>query len=409
MKRAFLLLILIIGISPAIYAGGYQVGLHGQKQIGMGLIGTSLNLDASAGFYNPAGLSLMPHRYSVLAGASGIMSSTAFRLPEPSDYQARTDNPLGTPFYLYAAGQIAGGLSAGIAVNTPFGNGLAWDDQWAGRYLIQEISMSTITIQPTLSYRFGESFSVGAGFVYAIGSVDMRRALPVQGPQGEGMVSINGSTTGMGFNAGMMYAGQQGLNIGLSYRSRIDMNVDDAMAEFSVPASLSLMFPQQNEVAVSLPLPANLDFGVSFQLNPQLMLGLALNYVFWSAYDTLAFDFAINTPALADSRNPRMYSDRLIVRLGGQYQVNESLYVRAGTYYDPSPANEQYFSPETPSLHNLAFTTGLSILPVSGLSIDISLLYIMGLQADRTYSPDNFAGTYKSRALIPGIGISFNL
>ena len=41
------------------HAGGYQVGLHGQKQIGMGLVGTSLSFDASSMFYNPGGLSFM--------------------------------------------------------------------------------------------------------------------------------------------------------------------------------------------------------------------------------------------------------------------------------------------------------------------------------------------------------------
>jgi len=37
------------------FAGGYQVGLHSQRNIGMGLIGTSLSYDASALFYNPGG------------------------------------------------------------------------------------------------------------------------------------------------------------------------------------------------------------------------------------------------------------------------------------------------------------------------------------------------------------------
>ena len=46
------------------FAGGYQVGLHGVKQIGMGLVGTSLTLDASSLFYNPGGLSFITPDYS---------------------------------------------------------------------------------------------------------------------------------------------------------------------------------------------------------------------------------------------------------------------------------------------------------------------------------------------------------
>lgn len=187
------------------------------------------------------------------------------------------------------------------------------------------------------------------------------------------------------------------------------MEVEGADAKFFVPLSLESLFPPNNKVAVTLPLPANLDFGLSFQLNPDLLLGLALNYVFWDAYEELYFDFETNTPGLADSRSPREYSNSLIVRLGAQYRVNESLYLRAGGYFDPSPVNDEFFSPETPSLDNLAFTTGLSYLPNQRVSIDASLLYIIGLEKEVSFSPENFGGKYASRVLIPGLGISFSL
>ncbi len=387
-------------------AGGYQVSVHGQKQIGMGLIGTSLHMDASAAFFNPGGLAMMPQRLSILGGASGIFASTAFQQQQPSLYQAKTDNPTSTPFYFYAAARITDRLVGGIAVNTPYGSNLAWEEGWAGRFLIQDISMRAITLQPTLSYRLTDQVSVGGGLVYVMGSVDMNRALPVQGPDGEGYVNISGNTTSFGFNAGIQYTGS-GLGIGLSYRSRIDMEMEDADALFTVPASLAALFPAVNKAATSLPLPANLDMGVSYQLSPALMLGMSLNYVFWEAYDQLSFDFEQNTPSLPDSENPREYSNTLIVRVGGEYQVNGRLTLRAGAYYDPSPANENYFSPETPSLNNLAFSAGFSFHPLPNLSIDTSLLMIAGLEKDMMYAPENFGGTYRSSILVPGVGVSY--
>ncbi|MEZ5196640.1 MAG: hypothetical protein R2764_09625 [Bacteroidales bacterium] len=56
----------------------------------------------------------------------------------------------------------------------------------------------------------------------------------------------------------------------------------------------------------------------------------------------------------------------------------------------------------------MAFTLGLSFMPVKGLSIDLSYLQLEGLKADKTYTPDNFSGTYATRAFIPGIGLSYN-
>jgi long-chain fatty acid transport protein len=52
------------------FAGGYQVGLHSQRNIGMGLIGTSLSYDASALFYNPGGASFINSKFSFSAGAT---------------------------------------------------------------------------------------------------------------------------------------------------------------------------------------------------------------------------------------------------------------------------------------------------------------------------------------------------
>ncbi len=409
MRNPIKITLLLIFLNYSALAGGYQVSLHGQRQAGMGLIGTSLFMDASAAFYNPGALALMPQQISILGGVSGIFSNVTYQMAYPSLYQAQTDNPIGTPFYLYAAAKITDRLVAGIAVNTPFGNGLKWEEGWAGRFLIQEISLRAITIQPTVSFRISDEISAGAGFVYTMGFVEMERTLPVEGVDGEGKVNISGNTANYGFNAGLQYAGRNGLNIGISYRSQIDMAVDDAEAIFSVPLSLSGMFPAENSVAVTLPLPANLDFGLSYQFSRELMLGIALNYVFWDAYQDLTFNFETNTPALTDSSNPREYSNTLIVRAGGEYKVNNSLYLRAGAYYDPSPVNRDYFSPETPSLNTLALSGGFSFLPNSQISIDASLLFLMGMEESVTYSPENFGGTYKSRVLIPGIGISYSL
>lgn len=408
MRKLTMLFATCTFLISAVYAGGYQVGLHGQKQIGMGLIGTSLSLDASSMFYNPGGLSFIKPAYSFALGMSPIRSYTVFRKSEPSSYQAVTDNPLGTPFYFYGSARINDRLSAGVAVNTPYGNSLSWGKEWEGRYLIEDLSLHAIFIQPTLSFKVNDWLGIGAGLVFATGKFDLTKALPVTGADGDGSVNLNGSTNEFGFNAGIMVKPNDKLSIGVDYRSKILMDVKDAAAKFTVPASLSSSFPADNTVSTTLPLPANLDLGISYNVTENFMIGLGLNYVFWNVYDSLIFDFAINTSALADSRNPREYSSKLIVRAGGEYTLNDKLTLRAGAYYDPSPVNEEYFSPETPSLNNLGLTAGLSYKPVEKLSVDLSFLYLMGMEADKQYKPDNFSGTYKSRIYIPGFGLTYN-
>jgi len=374
----------------------------------MGLIGTSLNVDASAAFLNPGAMANLPEKFNFVAGISGIRYVTKFQKEKPSIYQAATDNPINAPFHFYATARLTNKLSFGIAVNTPFGNNLKWEEGWAGRYLIQEITLQAITIQPTIAYRLTESISIGAGFVMATGKVDLKRKLPLQNESGEGEVNISGSTMNYGFNAGIFLVPVPAMNIGLSYRSLIKMNLDQADANFSAPESLRDFFPETNSVTTSLPLPANLDLGVSYRFSDNLMAGIALNYVFWSAYESLDFDFEINTTALNDVKSPREYSNTLIFRTGAEYQILDNLFLRAGAYFDPSPVNEIYFSPETPGLNNIGLSSGLSFLPLENLSIDLSFLYVIGIEKEVSFLPANFSGTYKSRAYIPGLGVSYS-
>ncbi len=408
MRKFISLITLSLLLTVNTFAGGYQVGLHGVKQIGMGLVGTSLTLDASSLFYNPGGLSFITPDYSFALGGSAIKSFTVYKKSEPSMTEAMTDNPLGTPFYFYGAARITDRLSAGLAINTPYGNGLSWGKEWIGRYMIQDLSLRAIFFQPTLSYKINDQLGIGVGLVYATGKFEMNRALPVYDADGEGSVNLEGSTSNIGFNAGILFQPFEELNIGVDYRSSVDMEVDDVTATFDVPLSLQGNFPN-TKVSTKLPLPANMDFGASYTFDERLLVAFSLNYVFWSSYDSLIFDFEKNTAALTDSRNPRLYENKLIARVGTQYKINDALYVRAGGYYDPSPVNKDYFSPETPSLNSVGLTLGVSIYPLEKLAIDLSFLYISGQEGERTYKPDNFSGTFKANTYIPGIGITYNL
>jgi len=405
MRKIALLTVFLVFASSFLFAGGYQVRLQGQKQTGIGLIGTPFAFGASSIFYNPGSLSFMKENYSFSAGVSGIFSNAIYGA-KGSDYIAETSNPTGTPFYFYGAGKIIDDLTVGVGVFTPFGSSTKWDDMWNGRYLVQEISLSAIFIQPTVSYKINEKFGLGAGLDIVMGNVDLSKAIasPVNG-----QFNMQGKSTALGFNVGAYIKPTDKLNIGIDYRSKVNMKVTGGEAKFTeIPSSLTTYFPSSANFDAELPLPANLDFGLSYQVSEKFLLAAELNIIFWSAYDSLIIDFEVNNEKLVDSRSPREYRNSFIPRLGAEYKFNDKLIARAGVYYDATPTNEDYFSPETISLNQFAFTLGLSYMPIKGLSIDLSYLQLEGLEADKTYTPDNFGGTYKSRAFIPGIGLSYN-
>ena len=177
-------------------------------------------------------------------------------------------------------------------------------------------------------------------------------------------------------------------------------------ATFTVPSALQTTIPKANKFDAELPLPANLDFSVSYQATEQLLLAFELDWVMWGTYKSLDFTFE-EQGALLNSTNPREYKDTFIPRIGAQYSLNDQFQLRAGMYYDQSPTNEKYFTPETVSLNTFAYTLGLSYSPIEKLSIDVSFLQLFGQTAEKEYTPSNFKGTYQTIVYIPGIGVSF--
>ncbi|MCB0823764.1 MAG: outer membrane protein transport protein [Bacteroidales bacterium] len=405
MRKLTSLVLLMAFVVFEAMAGGYQVRLQGQKQTGIGLIGTPFAYGASSIFYNPGSLSFMKDKYSFSAGVSPIFATAVFRAAG-SDYTAETDNPTGTPFYFYGAGKITDDMSVGVGVYTPFGSSVTWDPDWAGQYLIQDISLQTIFIQPTVSYQINDKIGLGAGLAIATGGVELNRSLP---SPVNGHFNMSGNTTAIGFNVGLYLKPSEKFKVGVDYRSKITMKIENGDTKFTdIPSALAEYFPASGNFNAELPLPANLDVGLAYDFSDKFTLAAEINYVFWSVYDSLIIDFKENNERLADSRNPREYQNSLIIRVGGEYRISDKLHARAGFYYDPTPTNEKYFTPETVSLNTMAFTLGLSFMPVEGLSIDLSYLQLEGLEDDRTYEPDNFGGTYHTRTFIPGIGVSYS-
>ncbi len=408
MKKVLVLCAMVLsGLSGM--AEGYQVNMQSQRQTGMGHTGTGLLLGASSMHFNPGALGFLKSKYEFSAGASGVFSSNTFQKEAPSIYETSSDNPMGTPFYFYGAGRINEKMVVGLSVTSPYGNSLSWDSDWDGRYLIQDIALKAIFIQPTLSYQFNEKLSIGAGFVAAYGAVDLNKGIPMQNATMEGSVNLTGDTWSYGYHAGVTYRATDKFTVGLDYRSKIVMKMEAGEANFKVPDALKsdAAFPEGNTFDAELPMPTNVTLGLGYQLNEKWLVAADLQYVEWSAYESLDFDFANNTAVLADSKNVRNYENTLIVRLGTEFTLSPQWQFRAGAYYDPTPIPENYLTPETPGTNKVGLSAGLSWNIIENLAFDASLLYIHGQKREDGYEPSQFYGTYYSNAILPGVGLTY--
>jgi long-chain fatty acid transport protein len=102
-----------------------------------------------------------------------------------------------------------------------------------------------------------------------------------------------------------------------------------------------------------------------------------------------------------------MYKNAFIFRIGTQYKCNDKWTFRAGAYYDMTPVKSGYLTPETPDSDKIGITTGVSFNVTKTFHVDASLLYIEGRKRTDTNIETQFTGTYKTKAVVPGISIEY--
>lgn len=416
MRKLFSLSLLTL-TSISMFAGGYRVSIQGQKQLAMGHTGVAVVNSAEVAFFNPAGMSFLDKKFNLSVGGNALFAKTRY---QNSQYNqtAATDN-LGTPFSLYATYKINDWVSAGLAVYTPYGSSVAWDQDWAGAHLVNNIDLAAIFIQPTVSFKIEDVFSIGGGPIFVQGSVNFNRNLtpnPVLSSNGSG-TDVTLDATGIsatGYNVGMMFKLTNQVTLGVDYRSEIIMEARGGEATFAdVPAIASTSFTNTT-FSADLPLPAELTAGVSYKPSEKWLFAFDYNYTKWDVYKSLDVDF---DNALPTSINPRNYQNASTFRFGAQYKATEKFTLRGGYYIDESPVQNGYFAPETPRNDSVGYTGGFTYQVNSKLGIDMSFLYLHFDEVDNSYDYfddpttttglSSFGGTYKSSVFSPGIGITY--
>lgn len=433
MKKLLLWALASITIMP-VFAEGYQVNVLSAKQTGMGHVGTGMKLGAESMHFNPAGLVFLDNNVDLSVGVSAVSAKAKYT---NGDYSAKTDNPLSTPMYAYAGFRIYDNFAAGISLTTPYGSSLKWPKNWKGAHLIQDIELKSFVLQPTFSYKICKRLSVGAGLMMAVGNVNLSRALlpvgtlaalPGFGPDYKDVVPVSATLDGkttvrVGYNVGVMYDVSEKVTLGLSYRSKIEMRVKegDAKLDFAGEKIKEVLLAtgkipplEDGTFKAELPLPSNTTLGVSYRPSEKWLLGLDLQYVGWSAYDSLNVVFTENVLNGYTIKAEKDYKNTMIYRIGAQYRATERLDVRLGVYYDQSPIRENNYNPETPGMNKVGISTGLSFEPYKNLLIDFAFLYIKGISRDGSY-PDpvpsdvsnTFSGRYETNAITASLGLAY--
>lgn len=395
MKTLFALAVLT---AAAAQAAGFATDTHGARATGMGTAVVAHIDDASAAFYNPAGLS-QGKGLRLQLGDTVILPSLTFTGPSGNS-TSNEPKPVPPP-HLYASFGLTDEASLGLGLFSAYGSSASWPASWDGRFRVTESALSTYFINPELAYRLHERFKLGAGYQLVRATVRQKRALGFV--DSEGALELGGATWGHGANLGFQLQLVPGsLSLGGTWRSAAKLPFQGSVHFEGVPVELASRLKDQ-AAKTEITLPESYSLGVAYYPVEGLRLGFDASYVAWSSFRELVIDF--DDPELR-SQTPKKWFDVWNYHLGGEYTVNQQLRARAGLVYDPSPVPADTLTPDMPDSTRIKLAAGVGYR-MEPLDVDLGYQLVILNKVEST--APQLPGTYSGIAHVAGLTLSYRM
>jgi long-chain fatty acid transport protein len=401
-------------------AQGFGVYEHDACTMARAGTGVAKPCNASAVFYNPAGIiGPSDSKWQVALGGTLIAPKFAFRdsltgtttnsasntIPVPNIYITRQFQHWGRPFAI------------GIGVNAPYGLVSEWPNTFAGRFLAYRTDLKAIYIQPTIAAQITDWLQIGAGFDYVYSRADIRQRLDLSGqtaapgvtfanlgiPKGTDFADahLTGSSFAAGGNFGIILHPFSRLHLGARYMKRVHADIQGDATFTPLPTGITLaagnpigvpggtpldsvvagqfrtgglLVPQH--ASVTIPLPDQAVAGVAFDITPELTALMDYQWVHWKEFVTLPLYFA-NLGAQTQFED---YNNTSGWRYGLQYEHN-GLAFRGGYLHHDAAAPDQTVTPLLPEGARNEITVGVGFKV--GNNMHVNLAYQNISQQDR--------------------------
>jgi long-chain fatty acid transport protein len=397
-------IILAIGIDSfltsksALAGSGIEVRTGSVVTLGSAQAGMTAELDnISEMVLNPAALGFGSGT-EVAVGAVGIFnSSTADNL------QAAT--ALGTPITgnnggnagvsallpnIYAGFGVNSQLRLGLGVTSFYGLGTSFSAGWVGRYQVLSANLLTLDIVPVMSYRPIPELTLAVGPVvqYAAARTDVSidfgtlnqvlfggafEGIPAQS---DGSFSSTSTGWAAGYLLGAAWEPASGTKIGLSYRSQIRQGLGGTgRFEPGGPTGAAIAATTGafgvSGFTTTINLPPIVSLGIAQRATEALTLFADLQWAGWQSLQSLSLNFS--NPAQPPVVTQLALQNSWFGAIGGKYQINQEVAVRAGVAFDRStlPPNAAR-GPIIPDTNTYWLAFGVQFVPTPKLQVDFA-------------------------------------
>ncbi|OBT25637.1 OmpP1/FadL family transporter [Vibrio splendidus] len=273
---------------------------------------------AAAMWTNPATMSHMGESKTTI---NTMAFDLEMKYQDNGDKQDGKGHSVLPSFGAFHAHQVTDKLHLGIALGAVGGSSLDYGSEWAGAALLEDITLTAMQVNPSLSYKLNDQWSVGAGVQFSWAAFQ-------QSTSGvAGFTAKQDTDWAYGYNFGVMYTPTDKLKLGASYRSKLEH-------EFNNELSGSAF----NSLSTDLALPEIVDLSASYALNSQLDLLASIQFHRWSEWDETVLDFGVTDRDGIPIK--RDWDDVWKFAVGADYQLNSDWRLKAGFSYETSPQDD---------------------------------------------------------------------
>ena len=308
---------------------------------------------------------------------------------------------------MYFVAPINDKFALGGGMNVNFGLKSEYDNKYNGGVFGGTTDLTALNLNLSGSYRVTEGFSAGLGLnaIYAQAKIERRAGFLADVPAALGTAAMRSrdiaellrtpkasellsspalanvkkdtiltqlqdkAAWAFAWNAGVMYQFNENHRIGLAYHSKVDIDFTDHTA-----TSLQAHRIGQ-EGGLKLNLPDYLEFSGFHQLTEKFAMHYSYKYSHWSRLKNLYASY--HSDGREAFHKKMYYRNSSRVALGGTYNVDDKLTLRAGIAYDQAAATE-HASAAIPDTDRTWYSIGATYKFTPNLSVDLGYAYLKG-------------------------------
>ena len=396
------------GASPLASAAGFALIEQSASGMGNAFAGAAATAeDASTVFFNPAGMSRL-EGMQITVGAHLIDLSAKFSNSGSSKPAAIVTNPLGgnggdaggsavVPNFYFVM-PIGDRVNFGVGVNAPFGLVTEYDDNWAGRFQGIKSDLKTVNVNPAMSFKVNETFSLGVGLNFQRLEAELTNAV-VLGANTEGRAKLKADDDTWGWNAGVLFQPSSSTRIGASYRSSLDYELEGTTTVTTLGGAV--VSPASGATNADLTLPGSFSLSLVQGLGDQWEFLADATFTQWSKIDRINIVNSTNG-TLRDSL-VLDFDDTWRYSIGANYKMNDDWTLKGGLALDQSPVKgASSRSVRLPDNDRTWISVGAAMKVKQSGKLDIGYSHLFIKDADINFTRSQQAPGFTTPTPAPG-------